>query len=277
MFFPPSESQVNQNMSALFPCIAVLALSLSGCDFFMDLDDLLYEGPLQPADMAQADGAGLLDQPVDLDMGPPSGKGLLLLVPHTTDTIVVDGKPDDAYQNSPEHAFSGEHKGSDNVVRVRALWNDQRLFVLYQFKDLSSFTNPKFGIYACDCLDIYFNTALSMIEGRQTSELTLQDIHVNVNVNRGAYFERGKAEAKEMDVTFAPDPEPTAGYAIEISIAWKEFADLPLPGRTYGAHFASADCDRKVPDISHQFSWDVTQKGNNRQPKTWGRIELTKK
>ena len=197
-----------------------------------------------------------------------------------TSTPVIDGLKDDWAGMSGVSFKDDSGRGSaDNTASVKALWNEDYLYVAFEVADTNLQaveTVRDSALYLDDVVEIYIDTL-----NNDGSLMQTDDYHFLVNLNNAIADSKGTetgsgrdinwdcsiVSAVTMDGTVGDDSDIDTGYFVEIAIPWSEIGGTPLEGSVIGLDLAIGDRDN-IADGYQYFDWsDLTSFA---YPDGWG-------
>ena len=198
------------------------------------------------------DGRGLASSPLDVPYTPaaPEVDGAIEAlwndaVAVSLDNLVADFPPIDA---------------ADFTVEARALWDEQRLHVLYEVTDAALY-NTSDATWQDDSVELYVDGG-----NEKQSSYDSNDGQYEIGWNATELTGTAVAEGKADGVLFASQ-DTGDGYVVEISVPWSSLGVEVVPGEVIGLDFMANDDDTGSDTRQTKLSWF------NLQDNAWTRLD----
>lgn len=183
--------------------------------------------------------------------------------------VAIDGTLDDAY--GPAHRVTVEPPtdDSDNRTSVRALWNDQRLFLAVSVEDEELVAPDEGDLWERDSVQVY----LDPDRARNPGELLADDYSVLVDAEGRSLVRRGGSGGQsEAEVDLEAATKQTAdGYRVEVALDWGDLGGEPDLGKRMGLLIANHD---RTGDQRASYAWGLGPEQGFNDPSKWGDLRL---
>jgi hypothetical protein len=185
--------------------------------------------------------------------------------------IVIDGNLAE-FAGAPAVGLSGAEVGSDSTAQVRALWDEDRLYVAWDVKDATQRINqggPDGEVWNGDGVEVMLDAAAN-----GTAAPDADDYHVGINVQGDVRDEQGGGSP--WDATWSSGVQRAVtttalGYTVEVSIPWSALG-IASAGGGLELGFDVAVNDSDSAGEVKAFDWIGLSVFA--QPMRWGRLTL---
>lgn len=190
---------------------------------------------------------------------------LLLRASRARETLEIDGQFDEpAWSETASVTFSDPSGVSDNTIVVRALWDDDAVYIAFEIDDADLRTGDG-DVWDDDSVELFIDPELNRGERFQPD-----DIQVIVNTVSDSFYAHGESRTLPETVTFGVWTGE-GGYDVEMRLTWEEIGREPATGLRMGLD--AVNNDRDEDETRHYYDWANLEVFHF--PAGWGVLELT--